>query len=87
MGEGTSAWAIRVTQAPAVIALEPSQSHPISNHLPLGVSDVNARLMPHAFLAWLLADHSIALQIKWSQVADAVRHELSGLSAIPVQPR
>ena len=87
MGDGTGAWAIRVTQAPAVIALEAGQSRAISNHLPLGVSAINGRLMLHAASAWFLADHAIALQVKWPQVADAMRQELSGLAAAPVPPR
>jgi hypothetical protein len=87
MGDSTGAWAIRVTQAPAVVSLEPGQSRAISNHLPLGVSDTNGRLMPHAAMAWLLADHAIALQIHWSQVAEAIRQELSGLATVPVQAR
>ena len=81
MGDGPTAWAIRVTEAPAVISLEPSQSHAISSNLPLGVSAVNGRLMPHSVAAWVLADHVIALQIRWSLVADALRQELSGISA------
>ena len=81
MGDGPTAWAIRVTEAPAVISLEPSQSHAISNNLPLGVSAVNGRLMPHSVAAWVLADHAIALQIRWSLVADALQQELSGISA------
>ena len=87
MGEGTSAWAIRVTRAPAVISLEPSQAHPISSHLPLGVSATHGRLMPHAASAWVLADQGIALQVRWSQVADAVRQELSGLASLPPPAR
>lgn len=87
MGDGTHAWAIRVTQAPAVIALEAGQSRAISNNLPLSVSAANGRLMPHAAFAWFLPDHAIALQVQWSQLADALRQELSGLAAMPVPPR
>ncbi len=81
MGDGPSAWAIRVTDAPAVVSLEPNQSHAISNRLPLGVSAINGRLMPHSAAAWVLADQTIALQINWLLVAEAVRRELSGISS------
>lgn len=81
MDDGPGAWAIRVTQAPAVISLEPSQAHTISSNLPLGVSATHGRLMPHASVAWVLADQGIALQVRWSLVADALRQELSGISS------
>jgi CheW-like domain len=87
MGDGADAWAIRVTQAPAVIAVESGQSRAISNQLPLSVSATNGRLMPHAAFAWFLAEAAIALQVHWSQVADAIRQELSGLATGPAPSR
>ena len=80
MGDGASAWAIRVTEAPSVISLSPGQSRVISPALPLTVSSVNGHLMPHASAAWLLAGNVIALQIRWAALAEVLRQELAGIS-------
>ncbi len=80
MGDGASAWAIRVTEAPAVISLAQNQSRAISSTLPLAVSSVNGHLMPHAMAAWFLAGDVVALQIRWAALADVLRQELAGIS-------
>lgn len=80
MGDGASAWAIRVTEAPAVISLAQDQSRAISSTLPLSVSSVNGHLMPHASAAWMLAGNLIALQVRWAALADVLRQELAGIS-------
>ena len=80
MGDGASAWAIRVTEAPAVISLAQHQSRAISSTLPLSVSSVNGHLMPHASAAWMLAGNLIALQVRWAALADVLRQELAGIS-------
>ena len=80
MGDGASAWAIRVTEAPAVVSLAQDQSRPVSSTLPLAVSSVNGHLMPHASAAWLLPDNMIALQIRWAALAEVLRQELAGIT-------
>lgn len=80
MGDGASAWAIRVTKAPAVVSLAPDQSRPVSSSLPLAVSSVNGHLMPHASAAWLLPDNVIALQVRWAALAAVLRQELAGIT-------
>ena len=80
MGDGASAWAIRVAEAPAVVSLAQDQSRPVSSTLPLAVSSVNGHLMPHASAAWLLPDNMIALQIRWAALAEVLRQELAGIT-------
>ncbi len=80
MGDGTNAWAIRVTEAPTVISLAQDQSRAISSTLPLSVSSVNGHLMPHATTAWLLPSNVIALQVRWAALANVLRQELAGIS-------
>lgn len=80
MGDGASAWAIRVTEAPAVVSLAQEQSRAISSTLPLSVSSVNGHLMPHAAAAWLLPADVIALQVRWAALASVLRQELAGIS-------
>lgn len=80
MGDGASAWAIRVTEAPAVVSLAPDQSRAISSTLPLAVSSVNGHLMPHASAAWLLPANVIALQVRWAALAEVLRQELAGIT-------
>ena len=80
MGDGPNAWAIRVSQAPSVVSLSQDQSRAISPRLPLTVSSVNGHLMPHASVAWLLPDNMIALQIRWTDLAEILRQELAGIA-------
>jgi hypothetical protein len=80
IGDGPSAWAIRVTEPPAVISLTPDQSIAISSTLPLAVSSINGHLMPHAIAAWLLPANVIALEVGWASLADVLRQELAGIA-------
>ena len=80
LGDGANAWAIRVTEAPAVISLGQDQLRAISSTLPLSVSSVNGHLMPHASAAWLLPANVIALQVRWAALANVLRQELAGIS-------
>ncbi len=80
-GEGEQAWAIRLSQAPAVLDLNDARHQPLSNDLPLRVSAINGALVHHAAQAWFLPGGAVALQIKWPQVAKALQNELSGLVA------
>ncbi len=80
LGDGANAWAIRVTEAPAVISLAQNQSRTISPALPLLVSSVNGHLMPHAMAAWFLAGDVVASQVRWDALADVLRQELAGIS-------
>ena len=79
-GDGASAWAIRVSEAPAVVALADHQVLSITNRLPLQVSANNGRLMQHAQAAWALGDKAPAIEVDWSALAQALRQELSGIS-------
>ena len=79
-GDGANAWAIRVSQAPAVVALAAQQMQSISNKLPLQVSANNGRLMQYAEAAWALGDKAPAIEVRWSVLAQALRQELSGIS-------
>ena len=81
-GMGANAWAIRVSEAPAVVALAASQATGISNRLPLSVSATNGRLMAHAETAWTLADNVAAIEVRWAELAQALRQELAGLSHV-----
>jgi chemotaxis signal transduction protein len=80
-GDGSNAWAIRVSEAPAVVALAAHQSQPITNRLPLQVSANNGRLMQHAQSAWALGDKTPAIEVRWSALAEVLRQELSGISS------
>ena len=80
MGDGANAWAIRVTEAPAVVSLTQDQSRAISPALPLSVSSINGHVMPHASAAWLLPDNVIALQVRWAALAAVLRQELAGIT-------
>ena len=80
-GDGANAWAIRVSEAPAVVALTEQQAQSISNRLPLQVSANNGRLMQHARAAWALGDKAPAIEVHWSALAEVLRQELSGISS------
>jgi CheW-like domain len=80
MGDGPNAWAIRVSQAPSVVSLSQDQSRAISSRLPLAVSSVSGHLMPHASVAWFLPENVIALQIRWTALAEILRQELAGIA-------
>lgn len=80
-GEGLNAWAIRVSEAPAVVALEGHQAQSISNRLPLQVSANNGRLMQYAQSAWTLVGKAPAIEVRWSALAAVLRQELSGISS------
>lgn len=80
-GDGASAWAIRVSEAPAVVSLAAHQAQSITNRLPLQVSANNGRLMQHAHAAWTLGDKVPAIEVRWSSLAEVLRQELSGISS------
>ena len=80
-GDGANAWAIRVSEAPAVVALAAHQAQSITNRLPLQVSANNGRLMQHARAAWTLGDKVPAIEVHWSNLAEVLRQELSGMSS------
>jgi CheW-like domain len=80
-GDGANAWAIRLSEAPAVVALAAHQAQSITNRLPLQVSANNGRLMQHAQSAWLLGDKAPAIEVRWSALAEVLRQELSGVSS------
>jgi chemotaxis signal transduction protein len=80
-GDGASAWAIRVSEAPAVVSLAAHQAQSITNRLPLQVSANNGRLMHHAHAAWTLGDKVPAIEVRWSSLAEVLRQELSGISS------
>ena len=80
-GDGTNTWAIRVSEAPAVVTLTAHQAQSITNRLPLQVSANNGRLMQHAHAAWALGDKVPAIEVHWSALAEALRQELSGISS------
>ncbi len=80
-GDGASAWAIRVSEAPAVVSLAAHQAQSITNRLPLRVSANNGRLMQHAHAAWVLGDKAPAIEVRWSNLAEVLRQELSGISS------
>jgi hypothetical protein len=80
-GEGASAWAIRVSQAPSVFDPNQVTAQPVSNRLPLAVSSANGNLMQHAEQIWLLRADSVALQVRWKEVHAALLQELSGAGA------
>ena len=81
MNDGTDAWAIRLSHSPSVVDLQDAQAKEVDFNLPLGVSAANGALMPHATQAWFLADKTVALQLRWASLAQAIRQELSGISA------
>jgi CheW-like domain len=81
MGDGLAAWAISLSQAPSVVDLGQAQSQEVSTRLPMSVSSANGRLMAHAAQIWTLADGAMVAQIRWPEVAQTLRQELSGLSA------
>ena len=80
-GDGANAWAIRVSEAPAVVSLAAHQAQSITNRLPLQVSANNGRLMQHAHAAWALGDKAPAIEVRWSALAEVLRQELSGISS------
>lgn len=80
-GDGINAWAIRVSEAPAVVSLATHQAQSITNRLPLQVSANNGRLMQHAQAAWTLGDKVPAIEVRWRSLAEALRQELSGMSS------
>ena len=80
-GDGPDAWAIRVSEAPAVVALAAHQVQSISNRLPLRVSANNGRLMQHAHAAWTLGKKAPAIEVRWDLLAQVLRQELSGISS------
>ena len=80
-GDGANAWAIRVSEAPAVVALAAQQVQSITNRLPLQVSANNGRLMQHAHAAWALGEKVPAIEVRWSALAEVLRQELSGISS------
>lgn len=80
-GDGANAWAIRVSEAPAVVALAAHQAQSITNRLPLQVSANNGRLMQHAQAAWTLGDRVPAIEVRWGSLVQALRQELSGISS------
>lgn len=80
-GEGASAWAIRLSQAPSIFDPTRSAAQPVSSRLPLAVSSVNGRLMEHAEQAWSLGQNKVALQVRWQKVYAELLQELSGAGA------
>lgn len=80
MADDANAWALRVNQAPSVLAFAHLQSQIISHRLPLTVSANHGHLMPMATAAWFLPDDLIALQMRWASLASALRKALSGIS-------
>lgn len=80
-GEGTDAWAIRMSQSPSVFDPNRHAAMPFSNRLPLHVSAVHGGLMVHAEQIWQLAPGSMALQVRWKNVHAALLQDLSGASA------
>jgi hypothetical protein len=81
-GEGKGAWAIRVSSAPAVVDLTQATSRKVSNNLPLQVSSDHGNLMAFASQVWFMSADSVALQVRWPSVFEALLQELSGASAL-----
>lgn len=81
MNDGADAWAIRLSHSPSVVDLRDAQEKDVDFNLPLGVSAANGGLMSYATQAWFLADKTVALQLRWESLAQAIRKELSGISA------
>lgn len=75
--EGVDAWALRLTQAPVVVNLAEAQPLAVDTALPLSVPATYGQLMPHAVRAWELPGQGLALQVRWSDVALALRQELA----------
>jgi hypothetical protein len=81
-GEGKGGWAIRVSSAPAVVDLTTATLREVSNQLPLQISSNNGNLMAFASQVWFMSADSVALQVRWPSVFDALLQELSGASAL-----
>lgn len=80
-GDGKSAWAIRLSNAPAVVDLTQAKSQSVSNNLSLQVSSNNGNLMAFASQVWFMSADSVALQVRWPSVYEALLQELSSASA------
>lgn len=81
LADGAQSWAIRLTKAPVVVDLAGIPREPVSNALPLRVSAAFGGVMPYATHACMLGDETVALQLDWPALAQALRQELSGMAA------
>lgn len=82
LADGTDSWAIRLTQAPVVVDLATVRREPVCDDLPLRVSATFGGVMPFATHACTMGDHTVALQLDWAALAQALRQELSGLGTV-----
>ena len=82
LDDGSRAWAISLTQTPSVVDLANARSQEMSTRMPLSISSACGRLIAHVSKVWTLADNSQAVQVRWASVAQALRQDLSGLTAL-----
>lgn len=75
--QASQTWAIRVSQAPAMVDLQLDAARQITLDLPLAISSMHGRLMSFAGLAWPVDKVLTALQPNWNALAQAIRLELS----------